>query len=165
MKILSTSRRGNFILEKDSRDILELVYPKWYSSQAYTDYNGNNILIEPKNIWRRSFLIFKNDMEIGKISFSWRTNIKIRLGSGNSRTDKNYRLKARGFWNKRFELMNEDDIVLLTLHSKMNWKRFKLNYDIEIMNANLQEEQLIELLIYCGFGANMYRKMQAAAAS
>ena len=37
------------------------------------------------------------------------------------------------------------------------------DYKIETSNNTLSEDELIELLIYCGFGANLYMQMMSAS--
>jgi len=163
MKINSTSGKGNFLIEKDNAKILELNYSNWFSSRAKTEYNGNKIEIKPKNIWCSKFDIFKNNQDEGDIIFNWKGNIIIRILNEKNR-ELSFLLKAKGFWKQYFELTNENGELIFTLKPSINWK--KLNYNYEIKNrSNIYENNLeTELVIYSGFGANLYMTMMSAGA-
>ena len=163
MKILSSSGKGNFIIEKESKKILELKYKNWFSSSANTEFEDNKIEIRPKNIWNSKFDIYKNNLDKGDIIFNWKGNIIIRL-SDEKNTEKSFLLRARGFWNQQFELTDEQDNLIFVLKPSMNWKKLSYNYDIQNLSNTYEEITLVELAIYCGFGANLYMTMAEAGA-
>ena len=71
-------------------------------------------------------------------------------------------LEAKGYFKKlKFELINESKKLILVMEPKMRAPGF--DYKIETSNNTLSEDQLIELLIYCGFGTNLYLKTMYAS--
>ena len=92
MKIVSSSGKGNFKLTKNDKEICELVYSNWFSDEAKTVLNGNNIEIKPKNIWTSKVDINKNDNNIGDITFNLKSQMIIRLENPN-RKEFNFVLK------------------------------------------------------------------------
>jgi len=160
MKIESSSTKGNFIIKNGSLNILELKYENWFSSKARTIYNKDEISIKPQNIWCSKFDIYKNDKDVGDIISNWQGNIIIR-NSFKGEIEKSYLLKAKGFWKHKFELIDESENLILVMEPKMS-STSGYDYKIETANNTLNEDQFIELLIYCGFGANLYMVMMSA---
>ena len=161
MKIESSSTKGNFIIKNGSLNILELKYENWFSSKARTNYNKDEISIKPQNIWCSKFDIYKNEKDVGDIISNWQGNIIIR-NSFKGEIEKSYLLEAKGYFKKlKFELINESKKLILVMEPKMRAPGF--DYKIETSNNTLSEDELIELLIYCGFGANLYLKTMYAS--
>lgn len=160
MKLTSSSGKGDFVLVKEGQNIFELKYTNWFASKARAEWGEESIEIRPKNVWCSKFDIFKNDLDQGDIIFNWKGNIIIRLMQEDG-IEKSYLLKAKGFWNQTFELTDEADNVMLLLAPSMNWKKLNYNYDVQQISAACEEERIHELLIYCGFGANLYMTMMA----
>lgn len=154
MKIISSSGKGNFKLIKNDDEICELAYTNWFSEKAQTALNGNNIVIKPKNIWTSKVDIFKNESQIGDITFNLRGHMVIRLEKPNGK-EFNYLLKNKAKWKLRFEVFNESDIQQFSLTSVNNWTKLNYDYDVELADYN-SEFEIEELLIYCGYAANLY---------
>ncbi|NNE13656.1 MAG: aminotransferase [Saprospiraceae bacterium] len=154
MKIESTSGKGNFRLIKNSQEVCELIYNNWFSDKAKTVLNGNNIEIKPKNIWTSKVDIYRNDKNIGDITFSLKGYMIIRLQNSKG-TELNFVMKNKAKWKLKFEIYNESDILQFALKSVNDWTKLNYDYDIEIANYD-SEFQLEELLIYCGYAANLY---------
>jgi len=142
---------------------LELKYQNWFSSKAYSKFEGNEIEIKPKNIWCSKFDIFKNKHDKGDIIFNWKGNIIIRIINDEDK-EYSYLLKSKGFWKQRFELINEKEDLIFILQPSINWRKLSYNYEIESISNELGGKPLTELLIYCGFGANLYMIMMMAGA-
>jgi hypothetical protein len=149
MKIYSTSGNGNFKIQSDNNDLLELEYKNWFSSIASTNLNNRKIEIRPKNFWNSSFDIFHNGKGVGNIIFNWRGDAVITINN------EKYLFKAIE-WNSKFELLNEkeDKIVLITPNYK--WEKKKYDYELEVVTENFDFSRLVELLIYVGFSANLH---------
>ena len=161
MFIKSTSSVGNFEIENhEGINILELSYTNWFSSKATTILDSTNIEIKPKNIWASKFDILKNGIDKGDITFNWKGNIIIRLENDENQENE-YLLRVTGFWNSGFELIDKNDIKILSMKPNFNWKKISYNYEVE-HTSNTDEHTLTELLIYCGFGANLYMTMMMA---
>ena len=164
MKIVSSSGTGNFIIKKESQAVLELKYQNWFSSKASTSFGGQSIEIRPKNIWCSKFDIFRSNQDKGDIIFNWKGHIIIRIIDDDAK-ENSYLLKAKGFWKQHFELTNEKGDLVFVLKPSMNWKKLSYNYEVEKISDEYGEKMLTELLVYCGFGANLYMTMAAAAAT
>lgn len=154
MKIVSSSGKGNFKLTENNKDICELVYKNWFSEQAKTILNGNLIEIKPKNIWTSRVDIYKDKTIIGDITFNLKGHMVIRLEKENGK-EFNYLLKNKSKWKLRFEVFNESKIQQFSLKSVNNWTKLNYDYDVEMANYN-SEFAIEELLIYCGYAANLY---------
>ncbi|MDD7885483.1 aminotransferase [Flavivirga sp. 57AJ16] len=156
MKIESTSSTGNFeIKNNDNNRLLELIYSNWFSSNAKTVFNSNNIEIKPKNIWASKFDIITNGSDKGDISFNWKGNIIIRLENKN-KTDNQFLLKAIGLWKLGFELLDQKENKILFLKPNFKWTKFSYDYEVLLEDNIVPNNEIIELLIYSGFSANLY---------
>lgn len=154
MKIVSSSGKGNFKLTKNDKEICELVYSNWFSDEAKTVLNGNNIEIKPKNIWTSKVDIYKNDNNIGDITFNLKSQMIIRLENPN-RKEFNFVLKNRSKYRVKFEVYNESKTLQFSLNSVNNWSKLNYDYNIELADFN-SEFELNELLVYCGYATNLY---------
>lgn len=161
MKIISSSAIGNFKLIDRDQEIYELEYNNLFSQKAKTEFNGNIIEIRPKSIWTSKASIYKNQKEIGDISMNLKGQIVIKLltAKGN---EFNFFMKNKGLWNPKFKVFNDAKVLQFSLNSANNWK--KLNYDYTIEMAEFRSEfDFKELLIYCGYAANLYLALISAA--
>ncbi|MEQ8924303.1 MAG: hypothetical protein RLO81_00745 [Fulvivirga sp.] len=154
MKIVSSSGKGNFKLTDRNKEICELVYNNWFSDKAKTVLNGNNIEIKPKNIWTSKVDIYKNNTNIGDITFNLKGQMIIRLEKSNG-TECNYVLKNMAKWKLKFEVYNESETLQFSLISVNNWSKLNYDYDIEMADFN-SEFEIEELLVYCGYASNLY---------
>lgn len=154
MRIVSSSGKGNFKLTENNKEICELAYKNWFSENAKTIINGNDIEIKPKNIWTSKVDIYKNEDIIGDITFNLKGHMVIRLEKENGR-EFNYLLKNKAKWKLRFEVLNESKILQFSLNSVNNWTKLNYDYDVEMANYN-SEFAIEELLIYCGYAAYLY---------
>ncbi|WP_348661552.1 aminotransferase [Croceibacter atlanticus] len=154
MKIISSSGKGNFKLIKNDDEVCELVYTNWFSEKAKAVLNGNNIEVKPKNIWTSKVDIFKNKSQIGDITFNLKGHMVIRLEKENGK-EFNYLLKNKAKWKLRFEVFNESEAHQFSLNSVNKWTKLNYDYDVEMADYN-SEFEIEELLIYCGYAANLY---------
>lgn len=150
MKINSASRNGNFNILNNDIKLLELKYKNWFSSTAKTEFNNLEIEIKPKNIWNTSFDIYHNGIDVGDITFNWKSNAIITINE-----DK-YLFKAIGLWDLKFELLNENEDRIFLIKPNYKWKKLKYDYEIELTSETYELNRQIELLIYVGFGANLH---------
>jgi len=149
MKIYSTSGNGNFKIQSDNNDLLELEYKNWFSSIANTNLDNIEIEIRPKNFWNTSFEIFHDGKDIGDIIFNWRGDAVITVNN------EKYLFKALE-WNSKFELLNENENRIVLIIPNYRWEKNKYDYEIEIVSENFDFSRLVELLIYVGFSANLH---------
>lgn len=159
MKINSIDSKGSFVIKNETTDLLTVIYEKWFSSQAKTDLNEIELIIKPKNIWQSKFDILKGGIDKGDIVFTWKGDIVITLDDkiGN---DNEWIIKTKGFRDYRFEVFNSSEKLILILKPEFNWKNFKYNYEIKILEENLTENEILELILYSSFGVNLYKSKQ-----
>ncbi|KAA0993639.1 aminotransferase [Dyadobacter aurulentus] len=159
MEIWSTSARGNFEIKSDSGErLLELTYSNWFASKAETLFESDKIEIELRNIWHSKFHIVKNGLDNGYIELNWNGDVRIILKSENG-VGKQYALKAVGFWEMGFELFDQYETKILSLKQNFNWKRISYNYGIEIADNQEVNHEMVELILYSGFAANLFMAM------
>lgn len=154
MKIISSSGKGNFKLFENDEVICELKYKNWFSGKAETKISNSKIEIKPKNVWTSKVDIYKNEKSIGDITFNLKGYMVIRLENANG-IEFNYVLKNKAKWKLRFEVFNESKIHQFSLNSVNDWTKLNYDYDVEMAEYNL-EFDIEELLIYCGYAANLY---------
>ncbi len=161
MKIISTSGKRDFVLEKDNQRIFDVNYQNWFSNKAKSKLYGDDIEIKPRNIWASRFDIVKNKQNSGAITINWMGNTSIRTASEECK-ENTFSFKVKGIFERRFELSDADNKLILVIKPSMAWKKLNYNYDIEIKSAKYQEKLISGLLIYCGYCANHYMTMLAA---
>ena len=149
MKIYSTSDNGNFKIQSDNKDLLELEYKNSFSSIASTNLDNTEIEIRPKNIWNSSFDIFHDGKDAGNIIFNWRGDAVITINN------EKYLFKAIE-WNSKFELLNEKEEKIVLIIPNYKWEKKKYDYELEVVTENFDFSRLVELLIYVGFSANLH---------
>ena len=152
----SIDSRGSFRLLRNNAEEFRLKYTNWFSSKAVTSFNHQDIMMRPKNIWMSKFDIFKDDVDVGDIIFNWMGHVIIRLVRADGKGEDEFLLKHRGILSTQYELRTEDNEHLLTLKAGFNWKKFKYNYEVTREDHDYPDVVLNELLIYCGFAANLH---------
>ena len=162
MEIHSASGKGDFVITKEGSELLKVRYDNWFSSRAKTNYNGRNIVIKPKNIWCSKFDVFIDDNDVGDLLFNWKGEIIIRVLR--KKSEKSYLLRSKGFWKQTFELMDESNNLVLRLGPKMK-SNGNFDYVVDRKASYIKEEEWVELLIFCGFAANLYLSTSQAALS
>jgi hypothetical protein len=162
MKIESTSGKGNFKIVKGAFAITELKFKKWFSKHAAVRYKGVNIEIKSKNFWQTQFDIFKNGMNCGSMKYHWKGNISIQLTDELGYGEGNYMFRSKGIFKRQFELTDEDGNLTLILKPKFIFRKFSYDYEVELVDVFEREEDLVEMLIYCGYAANVYMTKKAA---
>ncbi len=162
MKIEAKSGKGSFLIIKGSMTLVEINSTNWFSSRVVTKFKGNNIEIKAKNFWSTKFDIIKNGVSKGEIIYNWKGRISLEIDNISDGEDCRYQLRSRGILKRHFELLEEDDTIVLIMKPKLNWRKLGYNYEIETNKTFADEDEFLELLIYCGFSANMYMTKKAA---
>lgn len=152
----STDSRGSFRLLRGTNQQFELKYQNWFSSKATTHLNDQDITLQSKNFWMSKFDIFKDGVDVGDIIFNWMGHVIIRLIRADGKGEDEFLLKHRGILSSQYELLTEKQERLLTLKAGFNWKKFKYNYEVIREDHDFPDIVLDELLIYCGFAANLH---------
>jgi len=152
----SIDSRGSFRLLRDETERFKLKYTNWFNSKAETSYNQQDIIIRSKNLWNSKFDIFKDNRDCGDITFNWMGHVIIRLTRADGKGEDEFLLKHRGILGRLYELLTEKNTHLLTLKASFNWSKFKYNYTVAREGHDFPDAILDELLIYCGFAANLH---------
>ena len=162
MKIESTSGKGNFQIVKGNFALTELKFKNWFSKNAATRYKGVNIELKSQNFWQTQFDILKNGMNCGSMKYHWKGNISIQLTDELGYVEGNYMFRSKGIFKRQFELSDEYGNLILILKPKFIFRKFSYDYEVETIKTFDEEEDLVEMLIYCGYAANLYMKKKAS---
>ena len=162
LKLSSSSSKGDFKVLEGTRVICEVVYKNWFSSKATTNLNQAVLEIQPKNIWTSKVDLFKNDRNVGDITFNLKGQMVIRYINPD-RTEVNYILKNTSGLKLKFEVFNAAKALQFKLACTSKWHQLRYHYDVELAAFDGQTE-LHELLVYCGNAANLYLSIISAAA-
>ena len=152
--ITSTSIKGNFQVLQDDETLLYAVqYKNWFSGEAKTSFDGNNYAIRASNFWQTQFDVLRNDVHIGKFSFNWKGEIIISYTHANGEENEML-FQYKGIWKFRFILSDRSGNELLAMVS--SWSALKYHYDVSISDEHFPEAETKELLMICGYSANLY---------
>ena len=165
MKIESTSFKGSFKIVKGSFDLVQVDIVNFFTKRAMVFYRGGTLEIKPKNFWGRKFDIIKNHNKIGQIIIKIKGTILLSLISEKEVEHESYIIKPLGFWKNRFQLLDEEESLFFTLKAKWIWRKFQYDLLIEDLNERIEYDDLIDLLIFSAFGANVYLAMRSSGGS
>ncbi|HVG41415.1 MAG TPA: hypothetical protein VM888_07365, partial [Chitinophagaceae bacterium] len=99
--------------------------------------------------------VYKNGEDIGDIHFNWKGHIIIKLKKGEE-PEKRYVLAAKGFWNFRFVLATQDQQDVLVMTTAFKWSKLHFEYVIKLAENVSTDHDIMELILCCGYGANLY---------
>ena len=155
IQLESIDSRGSFRLLRDGIEALQLKYQNRFSLKATTFFNDQEIAVLPKNFWMTKFDIFKDSVDVGDIICNFTGYVIIQLLRADGKGQDEFMLKHRGLMSKQYGLLNKKNECLLTLKTNFNWKTFKYNHEVIHEDHDFPDIVLNELLIYCGFAANL----------
>lgn len=161
-QLRSHNSRGNFdLIDAQEQSIGSLRYPKWYSTNAWLRLQGREFRLKKKSLWRHHAKLWEGDTERGEVRFDWRGRVGFTLGQGD--TAVSFQLRRRGFLKTYFELYNQDQPLLATLHPFFRWRTF--SYDAEVQWQSEQGTPFSRalLLLLTGHAITVLRKQQSAA--
>ncbi|WP_167598203.1 aminotransferase [Leeuwenhoekiella sp. ZYFB001] len=162
LKLSSSSSKGDFKVLDGAKELCEVVYKNWFSSTAITNLKKSVIEIKPKNIWTSKVDLFKNDRNVGDITFNLKGQMVIRYINPD-RTEVNYILKNVSGLKLKFEVYNAEKQLQFKLICTSKCHQLSYNYEVE-PEAFDKQTDLEELLVYCGYAANLYISIISAAA-
>lgn len=152
-RIYCNSIKSDFKLLHDDKIVADVVYKNWLTGKAQATVNNSLIWLSPKNIWTSKIRIIKDDEEVGEITFTLRGTMVITLEVNGKEI--NYVLKNVSKLKLELNVYNDAEELQFTMKSKGKWN--KLNYDYKIKMADFNNAvDLDELLVYCGYTANLY---------
>lgn len=158
--IRSTSVTGNFeLVQEDSTMLYNVKYKSLLSGEATSNFDGNSYAIRSANIWQSKFEVFRNDIFIGKLSFNWKGDIIITY-SNTTGIENDMLFQYKGIWKFRFILSDRSGNELLAMGS--SWSKLKYHYDVSVADGIFPENEIKELLMICGYSANLYMNTMMA---
>ena len=158
--IRSTSVKGSFeVLREEATLLYNVKYKDWYSGEATSDFDGNSYAIRSANFWQSQFEVFRNDVFIGKFSFNWKGQIIISYTNTNG-IENEMLFQNKGIWKLRFLLSDRSGNELLAMVS--SWSNLKYHYQVSLAGGIFSENELKELLMICGYSANLYMSTMMA---
>lgn len=160
MKLVSNGIKGNFKLFHKEEEICEVIYTNWLKGSACTLVDGHKLELTPANLWTRKVKILKEHQLIGDISYNPKGFMTINLFR-RDQTPHSFYLKNSGIWKFKMELFDSDGHCILIMSSENKWTKLNYDFHIDILNSNLTINYN-ELVIYCGYAANLYLKMISA---
>lgn len=164
-KLAAKSGKGNFdIVTPDEQVLTSFTYEDWFASKGVSEFNGNEYEFKPANIWWSKINVYRNGILTGDIVFNWKGNIIIQLKTQNGE-EKKFALIAKGVWNFRFVLEDEHNQELLVMTTSFKWNKLHYEYLVNTSNGGSENTDFIELLLCCGYGANLYMTMMTVIAS
>lgn len=159
MKIQSTSAKGNFELSVDSGRKYITEYDGWFSGKATSKIDDYTLEIKANNIWCSKFIISKNSQKIGDIVFNWKGEIILTFFEG-EKDETKFIMKPKGFWKVRFEVFDQDNVLLCIMATSGTWKSLRYDYDFEWTSETQKADVFsIDLFMSLGYAANLYVEM------
>lgn len=99
------------------------------------------------------YSIFKNGFEAGELKLKLNGDLIFKLKNKEGVID-TFSMNQEGFWKPHFLFLNESEELIFKLRPYTNWKRVQYNYTTDSISQHYQRNQLHELLLLAGFGAN-----------
>lgn len=156
LKLESISGKWNYRLLRDERSVFEVSYKEgWFSRNARSSVNGQEIEIRSKSMWQNKFDIIKDKKKCGEIRSKWDGGIVIKLKRADGKGFDEFTLKLKGFFARSYELRSSKGELILTFKTKFNWKTFRYNYQVQEVDHHYPDEAVDELLVYSGYGVNL----------
>lgn len=137
----------------------EVIYNDMFSYKISTDLLGVTVDIKPRNIWNSKFDIFKNGIDCGDLIFNWKGEVIMRLIDDTGQ-ETNYLFKSHGFFGQHMLLYDIDEKVIFSLKPSFDWSKFKRYYKVGHICIDYSEQEIVELLLYAAYGANLIKARQ-----
>lgn len=158
--IKSTSIKGNFeLIQEDSTVVYVVAYKSMFSGEATCNFGNNNYKIVSPNFWQSQFDVLKNDRMIGRFSFNWKGEIIINYTNPQGK-ESEMRFQYKSVWKVRFVLTDREGKELLAMVS--SWLGLKYHYDVTVTDGIFSDTELKELLMICGYSANLFMSSMMA---
>ncbi|MGH2664222.1 hypothetical protein [Flavobacterium sp.] len=136
-----------YVLEQNQNELGRFIYDNVFSCNKATVQitNGPVFRIENISAWRSDFIVKENEKSIFKSRFDW--NSDITFSTLEQENNKDYILKAKGFWSDTHSLLDQDKSELLEIKPAYKWKNFSCEYHIKSSEA-FQTINHKELLLF-----------------
>ncbi len=130
--IAKSTNSLSFYLTSDDEKIGELIYEKWYASNAeIKTFDGANFHLKSKGLWNSKIELKDGEKTILEFKLGW-NGILIKTFFQNS--EKNYILRTKGISSNKFILTDSEKKELLV--AEMDTKLDNLNHKYSIRTTN-----------------------------
>lgn len=151
-----------YTLSKDGQDVGSLNYKSWFS------YNGLILTVEggkykftPDGYFKWRITTVDKRTNLAIVSSDWKgLNITLLTDEG----DKSYKLRMNGLLKFIFTLKDSNDHTVLTATMDMNWKKFRMEYNIEAMDE-VEQMAMNDILLFATIHCLRYNSFLLAAAA
>lgn len=154
MEIVSTPTHRGFIIRDDSGEETDVYYKSYFSSTATTEIDGTAIELKSQKAWTSTVDIIKNNVDCGDMEFNWKGHVNIQFFD-NTMMERKWLIKPKGILSRVFEVFDEKGTLFFTITPRMNWKTMSYNYSIKQESPDISKVDLLELLVYCGYGIHL----------
>ncbi|PHI20652.1 hypothetical protein CEQ90_06260 [Lewinellaceae bacterium SD302] len=163
MRVNTFTRRKISVTEKENT-LAFINYPGWMSSCAEVTIGTRKFDIKRENFWGTKFSILRNGTrEIGKIKLCRKSELQF-VDALNGEAQKLYYIRRKGIMSWNYEILDEQDNVLVRMKSEWSWRKFSNDLILEEWDETIEPGLLTELVTYTAFVAH-HQYRQAAAAS
>lgn len=150
-----------FELFNDLNDSLGTIqYKTWQPNQAQaTTANGIVYTIAPTGFWRTTVTVYKENIPIAEIKPVLGKGLKVTFASSAIP----FSIKNRTLFSTDLVVVDESYQKLAMIISRFKWRKFRNDYEIEILPNMLDTETNVILpliLVYC---ARLIQMRRAAA--
>ena len=140
----------SFYLTSENEKIGELIYEKWYASNAeIKTSNGAKFHLKPKGIWNSKIELKDGEKTILEFKLGW-NGVLIKTFFND--LEESYSLHIKGFSSNKFILTDSDKKELLV--AEMDTKCNNLNYKYSIKTSNefeshINKDVIVLALLHC----------------
>jgi hypothetical protein len=142
MEATSTDKK-TFQLHENGQQLGELIYENLFFHKAEIRLlHAGPYKIRPVGVFGTAITVTTNGTEIANLKMNWRGQIVLSFQDGPE-----YILKAKGVFNSKYIIENQEGEKLLEFDPTFNWSKFNYNYHISC-NGKPQDILLVLLGIY-----------------
>lgn len=153
MRIQYTDKKTFELIDSSERKLGQVAFDGLMSYKASLVIgNDNSYKIVPKGFFDTTIFVTKNDMEIARMSMSWKGHFNISFLKG-----REYTLKPTGNFLTKYLLEDSEKQKVLLLNPDFKWA--KLNYNFTITYDTKPEDILLVLL--AAYSATYYIAVSA----
>lgn len=139
----SINSRNFELLDENETPLGEIIYPKWYSTNAEIHIEAKIYKIEAKGFWTTSLEILEYEKVLLKFKMSWSGNIVVTdLTNG----ERHFQINKEKWYNDVFEMKDETDKTMLKIKRIFKWKDFKYSYEIVLEDESLSPITILGIL-------------------
>lgn len=148
--IANSTNSLTFYLNSDNEKIGELIYKKWYASNAEIKLtNGDTFQMKPKGIWNSKFELKDGEKTILEFKLGW-SGILIKTFFNDN--EESYLLRMKGFPSYKFTLtdIEKRELLVAVMDIKLNNLNYKYTINTTDEFESIANKDIIALsLLHC----------------